>query len=261
MGVGTRRRPVRAQEGNSGGSLAVEGVTVRFGGNTALENVSLTAAPGEWIGLIGPNGAGKSTLVNCISGFARPSAGRILLNGTDLVGLRAEARPALGLGRTFQNLELAGTMTAAENVALAERETPAGTGRKRRRWAQRCESARRLLADVGFPPEASETKVAELPYGLRKLAELARALATQPDVLVMDEPVAGLGTADKALFVDRLREVLGARRITVLLVEHDMPTVERLCERVYVVVAGRSLVDGSFAEVSAHPEVIRAYLG
>jgi ABC-type branched-subunit amino acid transport system ATPase component len=233
--------------------LTVQDVSIRFGGNLALDRVSLEVRDGEIVGLIGPNGAGKSTLINCVSGFLVPNDGQMRVIGRDAHGAAPDKLCKIGLTRTFQNLQLFGTMTVFENV-LAAVEVGGARG------TARPQEVRRLLDLFDLTPVAS-SRTASLPYGTRKLVEMARAVATQPKVLLLDEPVAGLNTTEKAHFTLILRRILADRRMSILLVEHDMPTVQALANRVYVLDAGRIIAHGSFEEIAHDPEVIRAYLG
>jgi ABC-type branched-subunit amino acid transport system ATPase component len=233
--------------------LTVKDVTIRFGGNVALDQVSLEVGDGQIVGLIGPNGAGKSTLINCVSGYLVPNSGDMRVLGHDTRAAAPDKLCKVGLTRTFQNLQLFGTMTVFENVLAAVEVAGA-------RGSARAEEVRRLLELFDLTVVAS-SRTASLPYGTRKLVEMARAVATQPKVLLLDEPVAGLNTTEKEHFTLILRRILADRRMSILLVEHDMPTVQSLAEWVYVLDAGRIIAEGPFAEVAHNPEVISAYLG
>ena len=249
-------------------TLSVAGLTVRFGGLTAVRDVSFGAESGRILGLIGPNGAGKSTLFNCISGITRPSSGSVMLDGTELAGRPAHRISALGIGRVFQHPELIPRFTVLENLMagchralsyglLAEMLTLPGM---RRQEAAARERARAVLAELGLEAEAGQV-VAGLPYGHRKLIELARSLLTELRFLLLDEPVAGLNDAE----IDRLAEVVRAvrrrRGIGVILVEHNMGLVSRLCDEVVVLDAGAVIARGSPASVLRDPKVMVAYLG
>jgi branched-chain amino acid transport system ATP-binding protein len=229
--------------------LDVSGVSVRFGGHVALDDVRLTAAPGEVTGLIGPNGAGKTTLFNVITGLQAPQRGRVRLDGDDVTGLAPYRRARRGLARTFQRLELFGLLTVRENVELAASVRGRRPGR----------SADEALALVGLTA-MGEVRADELPTGKARLVELARALATGPRVLLLDEPASGQDDAETEAFRDVLLTV-AAEGIAVVLVEHDVHLVMRTCARVHVLDFGRVLAAGTAAEVQADQAVLDAYLG
>ncbi len=239
--------------------LNVDDVSKHFGGVAATQNVSLSVDPGQRVGLIGPNGAGKSTLVNMIAGGLRPSSGTVGFEGRDLRGMPAERRFRLGISRTFQNLEMFLSMTVLENVMVAAEGSvafgaslvPRHTRDIRRRAVEALELMRiREYANV---------PASELPYGIRKLTELSRAFVTRPKLLLLDEPVAGLSDTDE--FLDVLGIALDELGCGVLLVEHDMPTVQRLTEYVYVLETGKLIAEGTYTQISKDPHVIEAYLG
>jgi branched-chain amino acid transport system ATP-binding protein len=229
--------------------LDISGITVRFGGHVALDDVRLTAAPGEVTGLIGPNGAGKTTLFNVITGLQAPQRGRVRLDGDDVTGLAPYRRARRGLARTFQRLELFGLLTVRENVELAASVRGRRPGR----------SADEALALVGLTG-MGEVRADELPTGKARLVELARALATGPQVLLLDEPASGQDDAETEAFRDVLLTV-AAEGMAVVLVEHDVHLVMRTCARVHVLDFGRVLAAGTAAEVQADQAVLDAYLG
>jgi branched-chain amino acid transport system ATP-binding protein len=229
--------------------LDVSGVTVRFGGHVALDDVRLSAAPGEVTGLIGPNGAGKTTLFNVITGLQAPQRGRVRLDGEDVTDLAPYRRARRGLARTFQRLELFGLLTVRENVELAASVRGRRPGR----------SADEALALVGLTA-MGEVRADELPTGKARLVELARGLATGPRVLLLDEPASGQDEAETEAFRDVLLSV-AAEGIAVVLVEHDVHLVMRTCARVHVLDFGRVLAAGTAAEVQADQAVLDAYLG
>ncbi len=246
--------------------LSVEAVSRSYGGVLAVDAVDLQVAPGELLGIIGPNGAGKTTLFNLITGFARPSAGRIRLRGRRIDRLPAYRIARLGVCRTFQNLRLSPTLSVLDNVSAgaigavgfgAWRAVLPGVGGARRRaiaarsWA--------ALERVGLAERAHATASA-LSYGQRKYLEIARALATEPALLILDEPAAGLNETETAALAGFIRRLNGDGT-TVLLVEHDMGLVMSTCRRVVVLAAGRKVADGTPAAVRADPAVQRAYLG
>jgi branched-chain amino acid transport system ATP-binding protein len=253
--------------------LEARGLCVDFGGLRALHEVDLQVLDGEIAALIGPNGAGKTTLFNCLTGLALPTAGELHLlprgaGRRRLDGLAANRITALGLARTFQNIRLFPAMTALENVLVGRHvRTRAGLfGAVLRGPGTRAEeresaaAARSLLAKVGLGTVANELAVS-LPYGFQRRLEIARALATQPLLLLLDEPAAGMNpreTADLDELIRRLRDEDG---VTILLIEHDMRLVMGLAERIVVLDSGRVIACGTPAEVRADPEVVRAYLG
>ena len=229
--------------------LDVSGVTVRFGGHVALDDVSLAAAPGEVTGLIGPNGAGKTTLFNVITGLQAPQRGRVRLDGDDVTRLAPYRRARRGLARTFQRLELFGLLTVHENVELAASVRGRRPGR----------SAAEALELVGLS-DLADARSDELPTGKARLVELARALATGPKVLLLDEPASGQDDGETEAFRDVLLTVAG-EGIAVVLVEHDVHLVMRTCTKVHVLDFGRVLAAGTAAEVQADQAVLDAYLG
>ena len=229
--------------------LEVRNVTVRFGGHLALDDVSLRAAPGEVTGLIGPNGAGKTTLFNVVTGLLGPQRGSVRLDGEDVTGLAPYRRARRGLARTFQRLELFGLLTVGENVELA-------ASVRRRRPGR---SAADALELVGLSAEA-DVRADELPTGKARLVELARALATGPQVLLLDEPASGQDDAETEAFRDVLLAVAG-EGIAVVLVEHDVQLVMRTCARIHVLDFGSVLASGTPSEIQADRAVLDAYLG
>jgi branched-chain amino acid transport system ATP-binding protein len=248
-------------------ALEVDRVEIAFGGVRALRGVSFTVREGEVFALIGPNGAGKTTLFNCISGLYRPTGGRLRLLGHDVTGLPPEALAARGLSRTFQNLQIFQRMTAAENVMagrhLKESRSAlahmfALPARSRDNRASRA-AALGLLAQVGLAADADRPAGA-LPYGAMKRLEIARALATEPRVLLLDEPAAGCNAVEAAEIEAVLRAV-AATGVTIVLVEHDMKLVMRVSDHIHVLSGGETLAEGRPEEVRAHPKVIEAYLG
>jgi branched-chain amino acid transport system ATP-binding protein len=241
--------------------LAVRGLQKRFGGIVATDDVSLEVAEGETLAVIGPNGAGKTTLIAQLSGDLRPDAGAIRLHGADITRLAASARSRLGLARSFQITSIFREFTALDNVALA---VQAHAGHSFRFWrAARREAALRepalvVLAEVGLRTRA-DVQAGTLAHGEQRQLEIAMALATRPRVLLLDEPVAGMGVDESQRMVQLLRTLRG--RHTIVLVEHDMDVVFALADRVAVMVYGRVLAVGSTSDIRANSEVRRAYLG
>jgi branched-chain amino acid transport system ATP-binding protein len=236
-------------------ALEVRGVTVRFGGNTALSDVTLAAERGAVTGLIGPNGAGKTTLFNVVSGLQAPTRGAILLDGHDVTRLKPHRRSRLGLGRTFQRLELFTLLSVRSNVRVG-----AMSGRRHRGQGSDPERLTdELLERVGLRDQA-DARVDELPTGQARLVELARALAAHPSVLLLDEPASGQDEAETDAFA-RLLVDLAAEGIAVLLVEHDVRLVMRVCRSVHVLDFGQILASGSPEAIQRDERVRAAYLG
>lgn len=247
--------------------LAVEGLTKVFGGVVALDDVSFEVAEHSITALVGPNGAGKTTLFNIVAGAYPPTAGRVRLAGRPLNGLPAHARVALGIGRTFQNALLFDNMTVLENVMVGRhaRSRQGLLAAALRLSAMRQEEERIFLAAmrclnlVGLGMHA-HVRAGSLPFGQQRLAAIARALAGEPKLLLMDEPAAGLNTLERQSLADLIRTIQ-EMGITVLLVEHDMTLVMQLAERVVVLDHGRKLAEGTAAEIRKNRQVIAAYLG
>jgi branched-chain amino acid transport system ATP-binding protein len=246
--------------------LEARGVTKRFGGLTAVRLVDLTVQEGEVLGLIGPNGAGKTTLFNCLTGMEVPTAGRVIFRGTPMPK-RPDLITRAGVARTFQNIRLFRNMTALENVVVGRHtRTKAGVlaavGRGPRYYREERESeekARELLRFVGLTRSSNEL-AKSLPYGDQRRLEIARALATEPSLLLLDEPTAGMNARETAQAIELVRAIQG-KGISVVLIEHDMRFVFNLCDRVVVLVQGEKLVEGSPSEVQSDERVIAAYLG
>ena len=232
--------------------LQVEEITVRFGGLKALDGPTFEVGAGRVTGLIGPNGAGKTTMFNAITGLLRPDRGSVRLGGTDVTGLGARQRARLGIGRTFQRLEVFGSLSAADNVMVAL-ESRGARGRVARA------EAGRLLERVGIAG-AAEVRADVLPTGTARLLELARALACRPKVLLLDETFSGLDDQESARLGRLLGEV-ASEGTAILLVEHDMEMVMQLCARIHVLEFGRLIASGAPAEIRSNPEVQAAYLG
>ncbi|MBC7434033.1 MAG: ABC transporter ATP-binding protein [Rubritepida sp.] len=239
--------------------LRVQGLVKRFGGLTATDDFALDVQPGELHALIGPNGAGKTTLIGQLTGEIRPDAGRIVFLGEDIIRLPVAARVKRGLARSFQIVQLLDDDTALANVALA---VQARAGHSFRFWRSAARDpallapARALLAQVGL--ERAQTRVADLSHGERKVLELAVALAARPRLLLLDEPMAGLGAAESLRMTETLRALKG--QFAILLVEHDMDAVFALADRITVLVYGRAIATGAADAIRADPAVQEAYL-
>ena len=242
-------------------ALRTTDLSIQYGGLRVVKRFSFSIPDGQRVALIGPNGAGKSSIINALAGVVRPSRGSIWLYDREVTRWPTYRRTWAGIGRTFQNLESFASMSVQETLLVP---LEAVSGRFRGRAGQQkgnVERSRQLLVELGLEQYGSRP-VGHLPYGARKLVEVGRALALQPKVVLLDEPAAGLDSVEKLEFLDKLEQFFAADSTAVLLVEHDMPTVERLCpEHVIVLDAGESIAEGTFAAVTADERVVEAYLG
>ena len=248
--------------------LSVKGLSIRFGGLNALTDLNLEVGEWEIVGLIGPNGAGKTTAFNCITGVYRPTAGHVFFKGREVTALPTHRRAALGMGRTFQNVGMVKTASALENLRTAQHLKagyPAlsgilGTGTVMSEERAITARADALLDLLGLS-EVRDSIVSSLPYGVQKLLELGCALATEPSLLLLDEPSSGMGPEEAHQLGQRLSTVRDQFGLTMLLIEHHVPLVTSLCDHVYVLNFGQLLVEGPPDFVRSHPEVVTAYLG
>jgi branched-chain amino acid transport system ATP-binding protein len=248
--------------------LAVSGVSKHFGGVRAVEDISLAVRPGGLTSIIGPNGAGKTSLLNIISGFYQPDTGSIRFEGKDITGTRPSRVAALGIARTFQNIALFAGMTVLDNIMLGRHvRMRAGILSSVVYWglAQREEVAHRArveeLIEFLELEDLRKQPTSGLAYGLRKRVELGRALALDPKLLLLDEPMGGMNQEEKEDMARFILEVNREWGTTIILIEHDMGVVMDISERVAVLDHGRKIADGTPFEIQRHPEVIRAYLG
>ena len=232
--------------------LTLDRVTKRFGGLTAVREVSLTVAAGDLLGIIGPNGAGKTTLFHVISGYFRPDEGRVVFDGRDITGQPAHAISRLGLTRTFQIVKPFGNLSVLDNVMIGALTRRASTRQARA-------DAERVIDLCGLGPHAA-ARARALPLALRKRLEVARALATQPKLLLLDEVMAGLNATELAGMVDLVRR-LHAEGLTLIVIEHIMAAMMRLAQRIVMLHHGEKIAEGTPAEITRDRRVIDAYLG
>jgi branched-chain amino acid transport system ATP-binding protein len=248
--------------------LQTEHLDMRFGGLSALEDLNLAVPAGGLYGLIGPNGAGKTTVFNLISGFVRPTSGRILMDGTDVTGEPPYRLTALGIARTFQNIRLFAELSVLDNVLVGYHcrsranwiEAILRLPRYRREAQAHRDKGLALLEEVGLA-HAAALPAGTLPYGHQRALEIARALATRPQVLLLDEPAAGLNPAETQKLIEFIREIKGRYNLTIMVIEHNLRLVMGLCQHLTVLDHGLTIAAGPPGEVKRNPQVIRAYLG
>ncbi len=246
----------------------IEALSIHFGGVKALNELSFTVNEGEILGIIGPNGSGKTTTFNCINRIYKPQSGKIRYKGKDLLGMRPSKIAALGIARTFQNVELFPYMTTLDNLLLA-RHCHLKTGilsaalflprvKKEEMAARR--RVEEIMEFLELEP-ARRQLVANLPFGIQKLVEIGRALAVEPEVILLDEPAAGMNVEERenlALYIREMRNVFG---LTLVLIEHDLRLVMDICDRVIALNFGKKIAEGLPEEIQNHAEVLKAYIG
>ena len=249
--------------------LNLASVSLAFAGNTVVQNVNFQVAEGALVSLIGPNGAGKTSLFNCITGFYKPQSGSITFDGHELLKLKPHKVTALGIARTFQNVRLFREMTVMQNVmsGMHSRTRSGAIAAILRPPSQRAEEAairdycQGCLRFVGIGPGEFDRIATTLAYGHQRRVEIARALATQPKLLLLDEPAAGLNASEKQELIVLIRRIRDERGISVLLIEHDTGLVMQVSERISVLDHGAMIAEGTAKQIQSNPKVIEAYLG
>ncbi|MDI3547608.1 MAG: branched-chain amino acid transport system ATP-binding protein [Halanaerobiales bacterium] len=248
--------------------LKADNITMRFGGLTAVDSFKIEIEPGEIVGLIGPNGAGKTTVFNMITGIYTPTENRIYFQEEDITGLKPDRIAKMGIARTFQNIRLLDNLSVLDNVMIGTHlhlksnlfsaifRLPGYVKEENELY----EKSRQLLKKVELDEYAGE-KAGSLPYGKQRKLEIARALATEPRLLLLDEPAAGMNPQESKELVDFIRQIRDEFEVTVFLIEHDMKVVMEICERILVLDYGVTIAEGKPEEIKNNPEVIKAYLG
>lgn len=248
--------------------LQTQSLSKAFRGLQALQDINLTLNPGEIRGVIGPNGAGKTTLFNCLTGFIRPTTGCVILHGQDITGMRPPAITRLGMARTFQNIRLFGALTVLDNVRVAEQlRTPFNLPEVLVSWPSFGRKERALTdqamahLDLFGLADQWDRQALNLPYGAQRRLEMARALATRPEVLLLDEPAAGMNPSETDTLHQMVLQIRERFNLSIILVEHDMRLIMNLCERITVLNYGRVLAEGKPEEIRQNQTVVESYLG
>ena len=251
--------------------FSLNSLTIRFGGLVAVDRVTLNVEPGSIFSIIGPNGAGKTTIFNCVSGLYKPDSGKIYFKGEDITGLKPYRIAQKGIARTFQNIELFSRMTTMENLMLGRHihmKTGVWSGstffRRGSKAAQEeIEHRERVerIIDLLDLQSARNQFVGGLPFGTQKLVELGRALALEPELLLLDEPSAGMNSEEKQDLIFWIKDIQDELGVTILLIEHDMRMVMDISDRILAINFGKPIAEGIPEEVQRHPEVLKAYLG
>lgn len=241
--------------------LAIEGLNHFFGGLKAINNFQMVVEEGKIYGVIGPNGAGKTTLFNLITGAFTPSNGKIFYNDVNIAGMKSYQIARMGMARTFQNLRLFGDLTVGENIRVGRLHHHKGRNAEGNRFGHDEDSVIQNLLNIAGLSNRADEKASSLPYGLQRKLEIVRAVATEPEILLLDEPAAGMNPNEVMTLVDLIQDVKAQFGLTIILIEHQMKLVDALCDYITVMNFGGVIARGTPSEVKENPVVITAYLG